>query len=227
MSDRTTSSPTPPLRIIGLTGGVGMGKSTISLYLKNQYHLPILDADIYSRDAVQPGSAVLSRIRDRYGSYILQSDGTLDRKRLGSIVFSSNAERLWLEQQIHPFVRDRIEQDIKTLTEQGQQTIVLDVPLLFEARMTDLVTEIWVVQCSREQQMERLINRETELYGTPPNVSQIQARINSQMAIAKKVQRADVIIDNSSTLTALHQAIDAALLKSHPAQSTEEDCLKS
>jgi dephospho-CoA kinase len=179
-----------PQRIIGITGGVGMGKTTVSNYLAKTYSLPVLDADLYARKAVEPGSQVLAEIIERYGSSILRSDGTLDRRRLGDIVFESSAERLWLEQRIHPYVRDRMAADLQQLAAQNYSTVVLVVPLLFEARMTDLVTEIWVVRSHANQQRERLMQRDQL------NLEQIQARI-----------------DNLSTLDALFHHIDQALLK--------------
>lgn len=196
-----------PQRIIGLTGGVGMGKTTVSSYLAETHGLPILDADVYARSAVEPGSQVLADIIERYGSNILQSDGTLDRRRLGDIVFNCSAERFWLEQRIHPYVRDRIEADLQKLAAQAQTTVVLVVPLLFEARMTDLVTEIWVVRSHANQQRKRLMQRDQL------NLEQIQARIDSQMPIEKKIAQADVVINNFSSLDSLFREIDHALLK--------------
>lgn len=192
-------------RIIGLTGGIGTGKTTVSNYLTRHYHLPVLDADIYAREAVQLGSEVLEEIKERYGLSILLPDGKLDRLRLGQIVFSSPAERLWLEQRIHPYVRDRFTAQLQLLNPQDYPTVVLVVPLLFEARMTDLVTEIWVVRCDQTQQFERLQFRD----GLP--LEQIQSRINSQMSIEKKVAQADVILDNSSTTEELLKQVDAAI----------------
>lgn len=193
-------------RIIGLTGGIGTGKTTVSDYLATTYQLPILDADIYSREAVQPGSPVLEDITERYGLSVLLPDGTLDRIRLGQIVFNSPAERLWLEQRIHPYVRDRMETELQALDAQQYPIVVLVVPLLFEARMTDLVTEIWVVGCDSQQQIDRIMKRDC----LP--LEQTLARINSQMSIEKKVAIADVVLDNSSTTEDLLKQIDAALI---------------
>jgi dephospho-CoA kinase len=130
-------------------------------------------------------------------------DGTLDRQRLGSIIFSSASEKIWLEQQIHPFVRDRIETELHRLAD--APVILLVIPLLFEARMTDLVTEIWVVRTSREQQKQRLEERDHL------NPTQIQARIDGQTAIERKVQQADVVIDNSTTIEDLYRQVDEAV----------------
>jgi dephospho-CoA kinase len=211
MTDRTENSQSgafqssnSPQRIIGITGGVGMGKTTVSNYLTTQYQIPVLDADLYARDAVEPGSQVLEKIVERYGSSILIAE-QLDRQRLGEIVFNSSAERLWLEQQIHPYVRDRMQHDLSALPGKTYPIVVLVIPLLFEARMTDLVNEIWVVRSATDQQQQRLQDRDRL------NFEQIQARINSQMAIERKVQQADVVLDNSHSLEDLYQQVDRAL----------------
>lgn len=190
-------------RIIGLTGGISTGKTSVSDYLATQYHLPILDADIYARAAVEPGSPVLEAIAARYGSSILLADGALNRRQLGQIIFSNSDERRWLEQQIHPYVRERLLEAIPS----PLQTVVLVVPLLFEAGMTDLVTEIWVVLCSRQQQLERLMQRDQL------TLEQAHSRINSQLSIEEKATRADVVLDNSSTLEALLKQVDLAISK--------------
>ena len=188
-------------RIIGLTGGIGCGKTTVSNYLANTHQLPVLDADIYAREAVQLGSSVLSKIAERYAGIQLP-DGTLNRKRLGEIVFSNPTERQWLEQQIHPYVQSRFESELNRLV---APTIVLVIPLLIEAGMTDLVSEIWVVSCSPEQQLQRLIERDRL------SLEQAQYRLNSQLPIEEKIARADVVLNNSSTREALLKQVDLAL----------------
>ena len=190
-------------RIIGLTGGIGTGKTTVSNYLAHRHQLAVLDADIYAREAVQLDSPVLSKIYGRYGADIQLPDGTLNRKQLGEIVFRNPVERQWLEQQIHPYVRSCFQSELDTLV---VPTVILVVPLLFEADMTDLVTEIWVVSCSPEQQLRRMMERDSS------SLEQAQARINSQLPIQEKVARADVVLDNSSTLDALLKQVDLALL---------------
>ncbi len=191
-------------RIIGITGGIGMGKTTVSNYLATTQHLPVLDADLIARDAVAPGSAILAQIVDRYGSHLLRLDGTLDRAKLGGIIFSNPAERFWLEQQIHPFVRQTLSTERDRLI-QTHSTIVFVIPLLFEANMSDLVSEIWVISCPEVQQIQRLTQREKL------SLEQAQARIQSQMPIEQKRDRADIVLDNSTTLEALLAQVDRAL----------------
>lgn len=203
-------------RVIGLTGGIGMGKTTVSNYLASAYHLPILDADLYAREAVGPNSDVFQEIVERYGAGILLGNGDLDRHRLGKIIFSSPPERWWLEQRIHPYVRDRMESQLQALPPETYPTVVLVVPLLFEARMNDLVTEVWVIRCGAAQQIERLLQRDakTAPEGDRLSLEQVQARIDSQMAIEKKVACANVVLDNSSTLEELLSQVDRAIANS-------------
>ena len=196
-------------RTIGLTGGIATGKSTVADYLARQHHLPVLDADVYARQAVEPGSAVLGAIAHRYGSSILQADGTLNRGQLGEIVFNDPAEKRWLEQQIHPVVRQCF---ATAMAELGEAAIVVQViPLLFEANLTDQVSEIWVVSCPLDQQRQRLMARN----GLSPE--QADARIGSQLPLAGKVARADVVIDNDADLPTLFRRVDQALQQ--PTQS--------
>ncbi|MEH2386835.1 MAG: dephospho-CoA kinase [Nostoc sp.] len=189
-------------RIIGLTGGIATGKTTVTNYLASTYNLPIFDADIYAREAVSLGSPILGAIAQRYGEEILLPDGSLNRQKLGEIIFNRQDERNWIDNLIHPDVRDRF---LKAIAQSSSETLVLVVPLLFEAGMTDLVTEIWVVHCSQEQQLQRLIQR------NHLNREQAEARINSQLSIEEKVAHADVVLDNSSTLEVLLKYVDVAL----------------
>lgn len=191
------------MRIIGLTGGIATGKTTVSDYLAAHYGLPVLDADQLARSAVEPGSPLLPAIAQRFGAEVIGADGLLDRPRLGEIVFQQPAERQWLEAQIHPIVRAQLLAGIAA--HQGRSnSIVLAIPLLFEAQMTDLVTEIWVVSCEPTQQLHRLMAR------NHLTVDQAQARINSQWPLAQKMARADVVLHNQGTLLELFQQVDHA-----------------
>jgi dephospho-CoA kinase len=189
-------------RLIGLTGGIATGKTTVSRYLADKYKLPILDADIYAREAVQFGSPILEEIWHRYGKEVQFSDGTLNRKALGEIIFNNPGERQWLESKIHPYVHDKFASQIKEI---DRATIVLVIPLLFEAKMTDLVTETWLVYCPQEQQIQRLINRNNL------TKEQAMARINSQFPLERKIQLADIVLDNSLSLESLSKQIDSAV----------------
>ena len=189
-------------RIIGLTGGIATGKTTVANYLASAYNLPILDADVYAREAVSVGSTIIGAIAQRYGEKILLADGNLNRQLLGETIFNHPEERNWVEQLIHPDVRDRFLKEIAALS---APTLVLVVPLLFEAGMTDLVTEIWVVRCSEAQQLQRLIQR------NHLSREQAQARIDSQLPIEEKAARADIVLFNTFTLEELLNQVDAVI----------------
>jgi dephospho-CoA kinase len=190
-------------RIIGLTGGIATGKSTVADYLARVHHLPVLDADLYARQAVEPGSAALAAIAARYGESLLHPDGTLNRGQLGEIVFNQPAEKAWLEQQIHPVVRQCFGDAMAELA--NAPVVVQVIPLLFEANLTDQVTETWVVTCPLEHQRQRLMAR------NGLGLEQANARIHSQMPLTEKVARADRVIDNSGDRPALFRRVDEAL----------------
>lgn len=190
-------------RVIGLTGGIATGKSSVAKHLSAFYQLPILDADIYAREAIT--TEFLEILETRYGSKILQSDRTLDRSQLANIVFSNLQEKIWLEQQIHPYVRKRLE--IKAQSH-FPHPVVMVIPLLFEAKMQDLVTETWVVACSIEQELERLMIRDAL------TLEVAQLRIDQQMPITQKLAIADFKLDNSGTILDLHKQVDLLMMPS-------------
>lgn len=190
-------------RIIGLTGGIATGKTTVSRYLQSHYGLPILDADVFARQAVEPGSTILQAIAQRYGATVLNPDGTLHRRQLGQIIFQDPQEKQWIEQQIHPFVRQQFTQGMAALAQ--SPIVVQAIPLLFEANLTDQVTEIWVVICPETTELERLIARDSL------STEAAQARIRNQWPLAEKTKQADVVLDNSQTLEFLYQQVDQAL----------------
>jgi dephospho-CoA kinase len=192
-----------PQRIIGLTGGIATGKSTVSNYLMDPYQLPVLDADDYARQAVAPGAPILAAIVARYGATMVQPDGSLDRSRLGEVIFSHPTEKAWLEQHIHPFVRGCF---AAAMAQLGDAAVVVQaIPLLFEANLTHQVSEIWVVTCTPDQQRQRLMQRNHLTLG------QAEARIRSQMPLTQKVAQADVVLDNSRDLPHLFRQVDQAL----------------
>ncbi|MDJ0742861.1 MAG: dephospho-CoA kinase [Xenococcaceae cyanobacterium MO_167.B27] len=186
-------------RLIGLTGGIATGKTTVSNYLAKKYQIPVLDADIFAREAVTPDSDILTAIFSRYGDRVKLPSSSLNRSALGEIIFNDSSEKQWLESQIHPYVRDRFTSELGKIT---AETVVLSIPLLFEANLTHLVTEIWVVFCDEATQLERLQKRNNL------SLQQAQTRIKNQIPLTKKVALADVVIDNNSDLTSLYQQCD-------------------
>ena len=190
-------------RLIGLTGGIATGKSTVSNYLADKYHLPVLDADIFAKEAVKTDSDILNRIFQRYGDGIKLPDGSLNRSALGDIIFNDSSEKQWLENQIHPYVRDRFTSELKKIT---AGTVILSIPLLFEANLTHLVTEIWVVFCDETIQLQRLQKRNNL------SLEQAQARIENQLSLTQKIALADIVINNNADLASLYQQCDRYII---------------
>ncbi len=194
------------IRVIGLTGGIATGKSSVADFLEKR-GLPVVDADILSRDVVRPGSLCLARIVDTFGSEVLSNDGTLDRKRLGVIVFSDPVKRKLLEDIIHPEIRRLAKERIAAVAAAGQNVVFYMAPLLIEAGATDLVDEIWVVTASPEVQLERVMYRD--------GISREQAEriITAQMPLKDKERFGQIVIDNSGTPDDLQNRLSAILDK--------------
>ncbi|MEB3247706.1 MAG: dephospho-CoA kinase [Synechococcus sp.] len=176
-------------RRIGLTGGIASGKSSVGRWLAQQ-GLPVLDADQYARDALAPDCQATNAVLQRYGATVQAEGGAaVDRAALGRIVFQDPAERRWLEQLIHPIVRGRFDQALSLHAK--TPAVVLMIPLLFEAGLESLCSEIWLVDCDESQQLERLIARD----GLSPEAA--QARIAAQWPLSRKRGLADHILLNS------------------------------
>ena len=191
-------------RRIGLTGGIASGKSRVGRLLE-AYGWPVLDADSYAREALAAGSDATLEVLKRWGDAVRAPDEPLglNRAALGRIVFSEIEARRWLEQLVHPVVRRRFEQDLKGLSE--APCIVLMIPLLFEAGQTDLCSEVWLVDCEEEQQLERLMQRDGL------SEQEAQLRIKAQWPLSRKRALADRIIDNRGPDTALNETVKALL----------------
>jgi len=187
--------------IIGLTGGIATGKSTVTAYLEHQYNIKTYDADTYARNAVLPGQPAFTAICERYGASVLTPDGQLNRAWLGERVFRDTSERRWLERLIHPLVRQQYEEIYQQFAT-SDMPVVFSIPLLFEAEMTDLVQQVWVVWCTMGQQFQRLMVRNSWTQ------RQCYDRITAQLPLALKMLWADKLLDNSGTLPHLYQQID-------------------
>ena len=144
-------------RRIGLTGGIASGKTSVGEYLSQEKKIPILDADLYAHATLENNKDISKAILNRYGELIRNSDQTINRKKLGTIVFSNLSELRWLEKQIHPSVKSYFQKDLMKF--QNEPIVILMIPLLFETDMTNICSEYWVVSCNPEQQLERLIKQ--------------------------------------------------------------------
>jgi len=176
--------------IIGLTGGIASGKSTVSAMLA-ELGAYIIDADEIARTIVMPNQPAWCEIVAQFGSEILLPDDTINRKFLGEKVFKDKLERLSLEKITHHYIEDQVHKNIAHAKFIGTNTVVLDVPLLFEIGWQRMVDEIWVVYVEEEVQVSRLMARNKLTY------RQAMDRINAQMSLKEKVKQADVVIDNN------------------------------
>lgn len=179
--------------VIGLTGCIATGKSTVAKMFK-QEGIPIVDADQLSRTIVEPEQPAYRQIVEVFGRDILLPDQTLDRKKLAQLIFNDAVKRQTLNQIVHPAITDRLLYERDQLIAAKHQYIVLDIPLLYENDLTHLIDVVVVVFTTPEQQLQRLMARD--------QLSEQEAskRIQSQISIEQKVQWADYVIDNSKTL---------------------------
>ena len=180
-------------RRIGLTGGIASGKTTITNYIRKHKNIPILDADDLSRELIKPNTYGYKKILDYFGNKIIDnennSERAINRKLLRHIIFKNSESKKWIEKLLHPLIKEKMIEDCSQY--KNNQTIVLVIPLLFEAKFEDICTEIWLVKCPKELQKTRLITRD--------KVSEKEAyeSINLQLSFEEKRKFADIILDNS------------------------------
>ena len=180
------------MRVLGLTGGIGSGKSSVAQMFK-QLGAEVIDADEFARDVVEPGQPALAEIVSTFGRDILLSDGRLDREKLGRIIFADAAARSTLNAITHPRIRERMEAEVEE--RRGRPgLLLLDIPLLYENSRTSLVEKVIVVWVDLKTQLRRLTGRNRL------SIEQAQQRIASQMPLDQKRARADIVIDNSGGL---------------------------
>ncbi|MBU5350664.1 dephospho-CoA kinase [Paenibacillus barcinonensis] len=192
---------------IGLTGGIATGKSSVSAYLASKGAL-LIDADVIAREVMMPGHPVLAAAVQRFGQAILNVDGTLDRKKLGSIVFQHPEERKALEAITHPAIRKEMRERAAAYEMQHpDKLIVSDIPLLYESGLEDGFEEIMVVYVPREVQLERLMSRDQMTQ------ADAEARIAAQMDIERKKERANIVIDNSGSWAQTEKQLQAFLTR--------------
>ncbi|MEW8978130.1 MAG: dephospho-CoA kinase [Symbiobacterium sp.] len=191
------------MRIVGLTGSIASGKSTVSAILR-ELGAPVIDADAIVHDLQRPGTPVTEAIAREFGPAVLRPDGSLDRAALGRIVFSDPARRRALEAIVHPAVRAEIERQVEALRREGRAAVVLDIPLLFETGWDKRVDEVWVVYVDETTQRARLMGRD----GLSP--AEAEARIAAQMSLEEKMRRADRVIDNRGDLARTRAQVLAA-----------------
>ena len=178
--------------IIGLTGSIGTGKSLIAKKI-SALGIPVVDADLIAREVVEPDKNAYKKIVATFGEEILQSDGTLDRKALGEIVFNDEAKRKTLNAIIHPAIREEMLRQRDEWVQQGKKCVVLDIPLLYESGLTHFVDKVIVVFVNPDVQLQRIIARDHS------TEQEAKSRINSQIPVGEKAKKADAVIDNNGT----------------------------
>jgi dephospho-CoA kinase len=181
------------LIVVGLTGGYASGKSEVAKILRD-LDIPVIDADEISREILAVGTPAWNDVKDTFGDDVFYRDGTLNRKRLGRIVFSDQFRREELESITHPRIIEVIRRRLNELRDMQAALVVIDAPLLIETGLTSMVDSVWVVYAKEDTQIgramvrDRLSQREAEL------------RVRSQMPLDDKVKWADIIIDNTGTI---------------------------
>lgn len=186
--------------IIGLTGGIATGKSTAAEYLKHK-GAEIIDADQISHKVSQKGEKGWQRVVDQFGQEILGEDGEFDREKLAEIVFSDSKKRKKLESLLHPLIIYKMKEKAYEYLEKNK-IVVFMAPLLYEAGLDRFCDQVWVISSSEQTQVNRLKKRDA--------LSREEAlkRINSQMPISQKEKKADLVIENNSTIAALKSKLD-------------------
>ncbi|TYZ28833.1 dephospho-CoA kinase [Selenomonas caprae] len=189
------------MKVIGLTGGIASGKSTVSRYLREK-GAAILDADAIAHALAEPGGSLYQAYRRHFGAAVLQADGRLDRAAIGKIVFAQPEERAWIDRSAHPLIQAEIKRQLAEKKRQDVPLIVLDVPLLFESGWDKMTEENCLVDVSEAVQLARLMQRD----GYDEQAA--RARIAAQMPLAEKRRRADRLIDNNGDLPATLRQVD-------------------
>ncbi|SBC52973.1 Dephospho-CoA kinase [Staphylococcus aureus] len=190
-------------KVIGLTGGIASGKSTVSELL-SVFGFKVVDADKAAREAVKKGSKGLAQVREVFGYEAIDENGEMNRRYMGDLVFNHPEKRLELNAIIHPIVRDIMEEEKQEYLKQGYN-VIMDIPLLFENELENTVDEVWVVYTSESIQMDRLMQRNNL------SLEDAKARVYSQISIDKKSRMADHVIDNLGDKLELKQNLERLL----------------
>ncbi|MDN6408589.1 MAG: dephospho-CoA kinase [Tetragenococcus halophilus] len=185
--------------ILGITGSIATGKSTVVNIFK-QYGFPVVDADIIAREVVEPNTAGLKKIVETFGSSVLCSDGSLNRKQLGQMIFNDAKKRQALNALLAPFLQEAIIEQIKRASA-AASLVIADIPLLYEAGYDKYMDQLAVVYIPEDLQVQRLMKRDRITKKEP------QKKVASQLSIEEKKKRADIIFDNQESLSSIRQQI--------------------
>ena len=193
------------LLTIGLTGGIASGKSTVAAMFRD-LHIPVIDADEIAHRVTAIDGEAYQSIVETFGSDILDSNGAIDRRKLGAIVFHDEQKRKQLNAIVHPLVRKHMLQQKEQYARKGEKAVVLDIPLLFESKLEHLVDRILVVYVDEQTQLRRLCERNGF------SVEEARARMKAQMPLGEKRKKADAVIDNNGTIEETKRQLYACLM---------------
>lgn len=183
--------------VVGLTGNIGCGKSSLSDIFRAE-GIKIIDADIIARQ-IYEDEKLLSKVYETFGNDIKNEDGSLNRKALGRIVFSDDEKLIQLNKLTHPVIRQKVSDEIEEYKSQNEEIVILDAALLVESDYLNFIDKLLVVTCKENIQIERIIARDN------CSIEEALGRIRSQMSQENKVKYADYVIDNSATLSELRK----------------------
>ena len=190
-------------RRIGLTGGIATGKTTIANYIRSSKNIDLLDADQFGRDLIISGTSSYKNIIDKFGDSIIDNQSPskeINRRKIKQIIFKYPEQRIWLENLLHPLIKEKMINKCQYL--QDKKILLLVVPLLFEAKFNDLCTEIWIVKCSKNVQIKRLIERDQISRKEALNI------INIQMNLSQKESKEYIVLDNEKEKSNWQKQID-------------------
>ncbi|ANW24751.1 dephospho-CoA kinase [Vibrio coralliilyticus] len=189
--------------VVGLTGGIASGKTTVANLFQSQFGIEIVDADVVAREVVEPGSEGLKAIEERWGADILLRDGTLNRAKLREVIFANEEEKAWINGLLHPMIREKMQADIAKVTSPYG---LLVIPLMVENNLQSLADRILVVDVDKQTQMQRTVERD----GVP--LEQVESILAAQASRTQRLAIADDVIKNNATnqellpqITELHQ----------------------
>lgn len=195
------------MRVIGLTGGIAAGKSTVSEALRESGAV-VIDADKVGHEAYRPGTETHAALVEAFGEQIRADDGEIDRRKLGAIVFADPEQRRRLQDIVWPRMKEMMRGQLAELSAKGTELAVIEAAVLFEAGWQDLMDEIWVVQVPEEIAMQRLMTRNGF------SAQDAQSRIRAQLTNEERARHADVIIDNSGTVEDVRKQVREFLVAS-------------
>ncbi|MCC2522977.1 dephospho-CoA kinase [Vibrio coralliilyticus] len=189
--------------VVGLTGGIASGKTTVANLFQSQFGIEIVDADVVAREVVEPGSEGLKAIEERWGADILLHDGTLNRAKLREVIFANEEEKAWINGLLHPMIREKMQADIAKVTSPYG---LLVIPLMVENNLQSLADRVLVVDVDKQTQMQRTVERD----GVP--LEQVESILAAQASRTQRLAIADDVIKNNATnqellpqITELHQ----------------------